>query len=182
VNDLLQQAMQTLATQNDLTRAIFVFCASFLLYLLVAGWLAVALLHHDTLTPATLARLVLLAILAFAAATLLTHVISDPRPYLVEHTQPLTAVATDNGFPSDHTLLAAFLTASLWWIARRALPYFAAGTFVVMLARLGIEAHHTLDVLGSVLIVLVAALTVARIPLPAAWSSWRSGSPATPPG
>ncbi len=173
MNDVLQQAMQNLATQNDFTRAVFIFCATILIYFLGAGWLAVLVVHRAAITPATLVRLVVLAVLALAAAKLFSHIISDPRPYIVEHTQPLAPTAADNGFPSDHTLLAAFFTASMWWISRRALPYFAAATLVLLLARLGIEAHHTLDVFGSVLIVLAAAIIVAWLPLPAAWSSWR---------
>ena len=88
----------------------------------------------------------------------------------MEHVRPLIPVARDNGFPSDHTLLAAFLTATLWWIARRALAVFAVGTLLVMAGRLGIGAHHTIDVLGTVGIVAAAALVVAVLPLPVAWN------------
>ncbi len=88
----------------------------------------------------------------------------------MEHVRPLIPVARDNGFPSDHTLLAAFLTAALWWIDRRALAAFAVGTLLVMVGRLGVGAHHTLDVLGAVGIVAAAALVVAALPLPVAWN------------
>ena len=35
----------------------------------------------------------------------------DPRPFAIGHFQPLIAHAADNGFPSDHALLAAALVA-----------------------------------------------------------------------
>jgi len=65
----------------------------------------------------------------------------------------------------------AWLTASLWWIDRRWAPAFVAGVVLVMIGRLGVGAHHTLDVLGSVAIVIVAALVARAIPLPARWSA-----------
>lgn len=176
MNDPLQQAMQNLATENNVTRAVFVFFAAVLIYFLGAGWLVTAIVRRAQLTPATVLRLLLLAILTYVASKLLAHVIIDPRPYIVEHTQPLTPTASDNGFPSDHTLLAGLITASLWWLARRLLPLFAVGTLLLMLGRLGIGAHHTIDVLGSVLIVLVLTVLVAWLPLPARWASWRSPS------
>lgn len=82
----------------------------------------------------------------------LGRVIHDPRPYLAEHYAPLAHVASDNGFPSDHTLVVALLAGWAFWIDRRWVPVFPVGVLGVMLGRLAIGAHHTLDVLGSVLI------------------------------
>jgi membrane-associated phospholipid phosphatase len=39
----------------------------------------------------------------------------------------------------------------------------------MLIGRLGVGAHHTLDVLGSLAIAVVAALVAALLPLPAAW-------------
>jgi membrane-associated phospholipid phosphatase len=83
------------------------------------------------------------------------------------HRHPLIAVARDNGFPCDHVLLGAYLAASLGWIDRRVLPASAVGMLLVLLGRLGVGAHHTIDVLGSVGSVAVAALVTLALPLPA---------------
>lgn len=169
MNDPLQQAMQSFALQNGMTRAIAVFCAQMLIFVLAIVWLGVCALRANTISIAVIARMVVLVALSMAAAKVLANVVVDTRPYLVEHTQPLAPVSADNGFPSDHTLLAAALTASLWWIDRRAVVFLALGTLLLMLGRLGIEAHHTLDVAGSVAIVVVAAIVASMLPLPAAW-------------
>lgn len=161
--DAIQQGVQTLAAQNALTRDIAIFCAAALVYLLSVAWVLVVVRCRTTLTVATVARLIILGLLAYVLSTALSHVIIDPRPYIVAHTRPLIPVARDNGFPSDHVLLAA----SLWWIERRLLLAFAVGTPLVLLGRLGIGAHHTLDVLGSVALVAVAALVTRALPLPA---------------
>ncbi len=169
MRDVIQQGVQTLASQNALTRDVAIACATAVLYLLGAAWLVAVVWQRARLTVAVVARVALLAVLAYGASLVLTGIVSDPRPYIVARTRALTPVGHDNGFPSDHTLLAAALTASLWWIDRRLLAAFAVGTLLIALGRLGIGAHHTLDVLGSLAIAAVAARIVGALPLPAAW-------------
>jgi undecaprenyl-diphosphatase len=169
MTDVLQKAAQTLATENGATRDMAIGLAVYLLYLLCAAWLVTIGLSTARISVADALRVGLLLLLAFLAAQVLHAVVSDPRPYITAHTQPLTPVGHDNGFPSDHTLLAAALTASLWWIDRRALWAFTVGTLLIAIGRLGIGAHHTLDVAGSMGIVAVVAVGVAQLRLPAVW-------------
>jgi membrane-associated phospholipid phosphatase len=164
--DAIQHSVQALAAQNTVARNLTIFCAVALVYLLGVAWVLVVVRQRATLTLATVGRLVVLGLLASLLSKLLAHVVIDPRPYVVAHMRPLIPVARDNGFPSDHALLAAFLATGLWWIDRRLLPAFAVGTVLVLLGRLGVGAHHTIDVLGSIGIVAVAALGTLAIPLP----------------
>lgn len=181
MHDVMQQGLESLASQNMVTRDVAILCATALLYLLAVAWIVLLAWRRARLSVAVIARIAVLALLAYVVSVILTGVIADPRPYIVTHTQPLTPVGHDNGFPSDHTLLAAALTASLWWFARRAIPLFAIGTLLVALGRLGIGAHHTLDVVGSIVIAVIAALIAGALPLPAPWSrpllptAWPSG-------
>src|SRR5205085_4583351 len=119
MSDVIQQRVQALAYQNVLTREGAIICAVVVVYLLGLAWLVVVTWQRTTLTAATAARIVALGVLAYLVTKVLAHVIIDPRPYVVTHTRPLIPVARDNGFPSDHVLLAAVLTAGLWWIDRR---------------------------------------------------------------
>ncbi len=170
MHDAIQQAAQAVATGSPIGRGLIIFCGAALVYLLGLVWLLVAVRRRATLTLATLARVAALAALAFLAAKALNHMIDDPRPFIVAHTQPLIPVEREaNGFPSDHGLLAALLTLSLWWIDRRVIGAFALGMALVMLGRLGIGVHHTVDELGSLGIVAVAALLVRAVPLPVTW-------------
>src|SRR5919199_4897641 len=52
-----------------------------------------------------------LLVLSYVFAQIGGFVYNDPRPFAVEHFQPLLAHAADNGFPSDHALVAAALVA-----------------------------------------------------------------------
>lgn len=169
MQDSIQQGLQTLAMQSGVTREIAVVCAAVLIYVMGAEWLLTLFWRRASVSVATVARVALLALVAYLVSKVLSGLIVDPRPYIVAHVQPIFPVAHDNGFPSDHTLLAALLTASLWWIDRRMVPLFAAATVLVMVGRLAIGAHHTLDVAGSVAIVAAVALALGVLPLPQAW-------------
>ncbi len=169
MRDGFQQALHELALSNMVTRDLVILCASVLVYLMGAAWLVAVIRRRATLTAVVAGRIVVLGVVAFLMAKVLGHVIIDPRPYLLTHTQPLIPTAHDNGFPSDHTLLAAFLMASLWWIDRRVVPAFAVAALLVAVGRLGIDAHHTLDVVGSMAITIVAALVAGAVPLPTTW-------------
>lgn len=169
--DLAQQWAQQFTSINVVTSYLAIFCANYLVYVLGIAWLLIAVTHYRALSLALIIRVVLLVLLSYLLAKVLGAVVSDPRPYIVAHQQPIVPIAHDNGFPSDHTLMAMALTTSMWWLWRRFVPYFAAGTLLVMLGRLGIGAHHTLDVAGSIGIVLVVALVVGMLPLPHAWAA-----------
>jgi membrane-associated phospholipid phosphatase len=178
MHDVIQHGLETLASQHTLIRDLAVFFAGKLVYVLAACWVLVILWQRQHLTWLTVARVALTLIVAFVVAKLLNHVVPDARPYLVDHVAPLITVSHDNGFPSDHTLLVAALTATMVWIDRRLVWLFALGTLLVMAGRLAVGAHHTLDVLGSVGIVIVVALVVGALTLPAGWDvpvlrAWR---------
>ncbi len=169
MQDVLQRALEAFAQLNTVTREGAIACAVALLYVLGAAWVLVVVSKRTRLTGIMVARIGLVLLLSYLASLVLTALISDPRPYIVAHTQPLAPVGHDNGFPSDHTLLAATLAAGLWWLDRRLALLFGAGALLVGLGRLAIGAHHTLDIVGSIAIAIVAAILAQALPLPAAW-------------
>lgn len=93
--------------------------------------------------------------MTYALGLIGNYLYYDPRPFVVGHFTPLIAHVADNGFPSDHTLLAACLAAlgtywnrwlgSLLWII----------AIVIAVARVYVGLHHPIDVLGSIGIALV---------------------------
>jgi membrane-associated phospholipid phosphatase len=171
MGDTLQQALHVSALGIPILAAVAVFCANSLLFGLVALLTVLLVLSRRALTPVRLFRMAASLLLATVLTLLLGHLIADPRPYLAEGYTPLAHVAADNGFPSDHTLVAALLLGWAAWLDRRWWPIFAAGLFAVMLGRLAIGAHHSLDVLGSVAIAGVGLSIAARVPFPHAWST-----------
>jgi len=105
----------------------------------------------------------------------------DPRPFAVGHFQPLIPHAADNGFPSDHALLAAALVVVMALVdIPLALP-FALLAIVIDWARVGAGLHHIIDVVGSSVFVALATLIALLLrPLIVRWlaprlPNWASG-------
>jgi len=151
---------------SDLT----IFAAKYLVFLealLAVSILAAVLLplpriewvRWAVLTSVTL-------VLAYVFAKIGGAIYNDPRPFVTEHIRPLIAHAPDNGFPSDHALLAAALVAAVA-LARPllALPV-AIIAILVDWARVGAGLHHVADVAGSALFVALGA-AIALVIAPA---------------
>ncbi len=88
-------------------------------------------------------------ILAYALGKLGSAFYYDPRPFVVGHFTPLIAHAANNGFPSDHTLLAAALASvGMFWDRRLGVVLWLLAILIAT-ARVYVGVHHTVDVVGS---------------------------------
>ncbi len=145
-----------------MTNGLIVFAASYLYLVvlvlaLVAGWRAS---RQEKLQVALIALVALP--LAYVLAKLLGLVIISPRPPVTDHIQPLIQVATDNGFPSDHTLLAMTFAMLVLAFNRRGGALLLVLATGVAAGRVLAGAHHPVDVLGSTLIA-GAAVTIGGL-------------------
>ena len=104
------------------------------------------------------------ALFVTAALVLLAGFVhSDPRPFVVDPSHPaLFAHSADNGFPSDHTAYAA-TAALLLALVRRRLGLILLAVAAGGLARVAANVHHLQDVLGSLVVALVAVGVVTLV-------------------
>jgi undecaprenyl-diphosphatase len=153
-----------------------IFAATYLVF--IEGVLAVAALalvfyrqpRSGLVRRAVTAALIL--VLSYVFAQIGGAVYNDPRPFTQDHVKPLIAHAPDNGFPSDHALLAAALVALVAvagsWLA---IPV-AVLAVLVDWARVGTGIHHVADVVGSSLCIALATLiALAVAPTVVRWIS-----------
>ena len=92
---------------------------------------------------------VLGGVVSLLLAKLGSHLYTDPRPFVQGHFTPLIGHTNDNGFPSDHTLLASFVGWLVLAYDRRwgwALLLVAA---LIGAARMAAGVHHLSDIIGS---------------------------------
>ena len=147
--------------------ALTIFTASYLVFLeaLVAGVLVLSLLYRKP--RALLVQWVIacgvMVIAAYIAAQIGGALYTAPRPFVVGHFHPLIAHDPDNGFPSDHALMAAALLAAValarvrWTIV--ILPF----AVLVGWARVGAGLHHPIDVVGSDVCVAVGMIVAVLV-------------------
>ncbi len=92
--------------------------------------------------------------IAFIVSRIAGALFYNARPFVVGHFAPLIDHAADNGFPSDHVLLAATLSTLVFFMNRRLGTIAWVVTVVVGISRVAAGVHHPSDIVGSALIAL----------------------------
>lgn len=95
---------------------------------------------------------------AFVLGRFASLVISSPRPFVVENIQPLIAHISNNGFPSEHTLLVATISALVYTESKVVGVILGVLAISVGIARVLANVHHSVDVVGSVGIAIFAVV------------------------
>ncbi len=106
-------------------------------------------------------------LLAFGAVAVIITVILmkvgaalyyDPRPFVTQHVTPLYPHGPDNGFPSDHTILAAAIATILYSSSKHLGLVVLALAFLIGLARVVGHIHSPIDIVGSFVFALIGGL------------------------
>ena len=101
---------------------------------------------------AILAVVIMVVLIKFAAA-----LYTDPRPFVVDPSiKPLFAHPADNGFPSDHTALAATVSLVVMMYRRWLGAGLLAAGIVLGAARVAARAHHAPDIAAGALTAIQA--------------------------
>jgi len=80
----------------------------------------------------------------------------NPRPFIVDASHPYFSHTNDNGFPSDHTLLAAYLAFLVWRYDKKLGYGLMVIAILIGLSRVIAGVHHLIDILGSIVIAAVS--------------------------
>lgn len=141
---------------------VIVFAASYL-YLIILALSVIIFVLVDRSTKIKIVKLAIIVLpLCFIIALLSGTVIASPRPFVVEHIEPLIQSSTDNGFPSDHTLLSMVVAAIIFAYSRKWGSLLLGLAVVVGVARVLAQVHHPIDVIGSIVIASVTTYLVYR--------------------
>ncbi len=90
--------------------------------------------------------------ISYLLSKLFGYFIQSPRPFIVSHIKPLIDASTDNGFPSDHTLLAMAVASVIFVYNRKVGSLLILLAILVGLSRVLVGVHHPIDVIGSIVI------------------------------
>lgn len=87
----------------------------------------------------------------------------DPRPFVTHHLVPIIPHAADNGFPSDHALLTAFLAFTMLLYSRRLALVLFLNALLVSWARVAAHIHNPRDIVGGFVLAAIAVAIVDGI-------------------
>lgn len=133
-----------------------IFAANYLFWIIIAIALSVFMSEKG----ATRGSLLHTAIIALSSSFIIGKIASDlfynPRPFVVEHVQPLISHAANNGFPSDHTLFASTVAGIVFLQHKRIGLLLMVLTFIVGVARVLAKVHSPIDIISGVVIAILA--------------------------
>ncbi len=137
-----------------------IFAASYLWYVIIG----IAVVHFLTQSWPEKKRMLIFAALVlplvYIASMLGGALYYDPRPFVAEHFTPLIPHKANNGFPSDHVLWSAAMSAIIFPGNRYLSLILWVLTILVGASRVYVGVHHPIDIVGSILmVILIAALT-----------------------
>lgn len=104
--------------------------------------------------------------LAYLLAKLGSALYESPRPFVLSGIPPLVPHASDNGFPSDHTLFSAALAVLVLRYDKRVGFVLFVLACLVGTARVLAGIHHGVDIIGSLLIASAMVYVVGRFVMP----------------
>ena len=135
-----------------------VVVAQYALYLVAAAavvvWLMASRRDKVSLAIEAVVAMVLVAVMVKVAGAV--HL--DPRPFVQNPAvKPLFPHPADNGFPSDHTALAAAISVVVWQYRRRVASAMVVLSILIGAARVAAHVHHIQDIVAALIIGLVAA-------------------------
>jgi membrane-associated phospholipid phosphatase len=155
------------------------WAANYLLYVVALGALLGWLPLPRTGKVLLATQVVIGALLVWALVKSAGVLHGDPRPFEVNpRLHPLIAHSADNGFPSDHTTLAAMVGGVVATHRRWLGAVLLALAVLLGAARIAAHVHHVQDVAGGLVLgLLAAALAVLLTQRAAHWI--RARKPAT---
>lgn len=130
-------------------------------YVLVVSVLGIGLLLYRVaprLRKAIILQLLIGGIITLLLAKIGSYLYNDPRPFVQGNFVPLFGHSTDNGFPSDHTLLSGLLAFTALYYSRK----IGIGLLLIAIAiggaRMAAGVHHLSDIVGALIFAALGSL------------------------
>ncbi len=147
---------------------LIVLAAKYLYLVIIIVATVAILVYKKTFVKRSILKLAVISLpLAFVIARISSFFIYTSRPFVVENVKPLIDHAPNNGFPSDHTLLAMTISAVFLIYERRLGILLTALGLAVGAARVLARVHWPIDIMGSTIIafsaVIIAWIILERV-------------------
>lgn len=134
------------------------FCGEYLLYIIVLISFVWWLLQPNAKKLGIALFGVVALIFGFVLLLFAGKLYYDPRPFVVQNLTPLFPHSADNGFPSDHTILAMVVAFVVLYFDRITGLVLFALALALGISRVLAYVHHPLDIAGSIILAALAVL------------------------
>jgi undecaprenyl-diphosphatase len=131
---------------------IIVLIAQYLLFVLILIAGAYWLVQDKSVKIKVLIIGILSSIIALILMKIGAALFYDPRPFVNGSVIPYFKHVADNGFPSDHTTLAAVLAVTIFFVSRKLGIALFVGAIVIGSARVIAHVHSPIDIIGGLTI------------------------------
>lgn len=133
---------------------LLIFVAKYL-YLVVG---LAAFLYWLAVSKQEKLRLVMFGLIAAIATFIFVKIgaalFYDPRPFVTNDLRPLYPHGADNGFPSDHTALTAFIALTMFSSSKRLGSILLILSILIGASRVIGHIHSPIDIVGSLVFAL----------------------------
>lgn len=141
--------------------SIIVFLANYLIF--VIGLAAIFVAYKEKKKLEFIMAVVIAGILAVDLAAVAGAMFYNPRPFVTQGIEPLVEHGPDNGFPSQHTVLAMTLTAVIYFYRRHLAAVAMIFTLLVGAGRVWADVHSWIDIAGGLVVGAVAGYAGVKI-------------------
>jgi undecaprenyl-diphosphatase len=143
--------MNTLFINSDFSWVI-TFLASFLIWLMYAGFFAFWLIGKKV-TKKQVAQVIIASFVAWSLSEIIKYIFPTLRPFQTDGSPPMTiTIPSDSAFPSTHSAVAFGMATSVYFHHKKMGIVLLAGALVVGVARVLANVHYPGDILGGALI------------------------------
>ena len=146
-----------------MSEALIRFLASFLIWLMFGGLLALWIFDGRVKKEQALHAFVV-TLLAWVITQMLKSLLPTTRPFLLNGEPSLTLLAHNDGsFPSSHSAVAFSLATALWLHNKRLGFFYFLAAFLVGLGRVLANVHYLLDIVVGGLLGALVAVVINRL-------------------
>lgn len=103
------------------------------------------------------------SVIAIVLAFIFSQVYFNPRPFVANGVEPLFPHSQDNGFPSNHALFAATISAVLFLFSRKLSLTSWIATILIGFGRVLALVHHSIDIIASIAIAIFSVWLTKKI-------------------
>jgi undecaprenyl-diphosphatase len=138
--------------------SLIILCAKDLIYLTIL----LAVIFLLVLPNKKKKNFIIFGVITGAVAYLLAKIggaiFYNARPFVSEHVIPLIQHAANNGFPSDHTLIASAIAVTIFMVSKKWGVGFMILAIIIGSARVMAHVHHPIDIIGSIIFALLGGV------------------------